>query len=228
VTQSSSQQQFDEALLAHAIRALTIDAVEKANSGHPGMPMGMAEIAVALWRRHLKHNPGNPSWAVEQIATLRLMPNTDVWRPCDSFETMVASQTALERKGTPTSLILSRQTLAYQPRNPQQQGDVRRGGYILTGSPGNWPSSASRRGPNLALRSKRRTFSHRTGSMLASCRCRQHTSSIGWINPIGAAFCQTGFRAWRWKRRERLLAQTCRPRGRRHWGRHVWRIRPCG
>jgi transketolase len=45
------------------IRALAMDAVQQANSGHPGMPMGMAEIAEVLWRRHLKHNPTNPQWA---------------------------------------------------------------------------------------------------------------------------------------------------------------------
>ena len=49
--------------MANAIRALAMDAVQKANSGHPGMPMGMAEIAVALWSRHLSHNPANPNWA---------------------------------------------------------------------------------------------------------------------------------------------------------------------
>jgi transketolase len=49
--------------LADAIRALAMDAVEAAKSGHPGMPMGMAEIAVALWGRHLRHNPANPGWA---------------------------------------------------------------------------------------------------------------------------------------------------------------------
>jgi transketolase len=49
--------------MANAIRALAMDAVQKANSGHPGMPMGMAEIAVALWGRHLSHNPANPHWA---------------------------------------------------------------------------------------------------------------------------------------------------------------------
>ena len=48
--------------LANAIRALAMDAVEKAKSGHPGMPMGMADIAVALWKRHLRHNPANPHW----------------------------------------------------------------------------------------------------------------------------------------------------------------------
>jgi transketolase len=50
-------------LMANAIRALAMDAVQQANSGHPGAPMGMAEIAVALWGRHLQHNPGNPNWA---------------------------------------------------------------------------------------------------------------------------------------------------------------------
>ncbi len=50
-------------LLANSIRALTMDAVQAANSGHPGMPMGMAEIAVALWKRHLRHNPADPHWA---------------------------------------------------------------------------------------------------------------------------------------------------------------------
>ncbi|HJY36261.1 MAG TPA: thiamine pyrophosphate-dependent enzyme, partial [Steroidobacteraceae bacterium] len=48
--------------LANAIRALAMDAVQKANSGHPGMPMGMADIAQVLWGDHLRHNPGNPQW----------------------------------------------------------------------------------------------------------------------------------------------------------------------
>ena len=49
--------------LANAIRALAMDAVQQANSGHPGMPMGMAEIAETLWNHHLRHNPANPAWA---------------------------------------------------------------------------------------------------------------------------------------------------------------------
>ncbi|VVD87175.1 transketolase [Pandoraea terrigena] len=48
--------------MASAIRVLSMDAVQQANSGHPGAPMGMADIAVALWGRHLKHNPVNPHW----------------------------------------------------------------------------------------------------------------------------------------------------------------------
>ncbi len=49
--------------MANAIRALAMDAVQQANSGHPGAPMGMADMAVALWSRHLRHNPANPQWA---------------------------------------------------------------------------------------------------------------------------------------------------------------------
>jgi transketolase len=48
--------------MANALRALAMDAVQKANAGHPGMPMGMAEIALALWTRFLSHNPANPHW----------------------------------------------------------------------------------------------------------------------------------------------------------------------
>ena len=48
--------------LANAIRILSMDAVQKANSGHPGAPMGMAEIATVLWRDFLRHNPTNPNW----------------------------------------------------------------------------------------------------------------------------------------------------------------------
>src|SRR5512139_1366782 len=53
---------MNTARMADAIRVLAMDAVQQANSGHPGMPMGMAEIAVALWSRHLKHDPGEPRW----------------------------------------------------------------------------------------------------------------------------------------------------------------------
>ncbi|HMD53372.1 MAG TPA: transketolase, partial [Phycisphaerae bacterium] len=48
--------------ITNALRALAMDAVQKANSGHPGMPMGMAEIAEVLWRHHLRHNPASPKW----------------------------------------------------------------------------------------------------------------------------------------------------------------------
>jgi len=61
-TPSRTASPGDDALMANAIRALAMDAVQQANSGHPGAPMGMADIAVALWGRHLRHNPRNPHW----------------------------------------------------------------------------------------------------------------------------------------------------------------------
>ncbi|HKW79839.1 MAG TPA: transketolase [Casimicrobiaceae bacterium] len=59
---ASGRTPADQRLLVDAIRALAMDAVQAADSGHPGMPMGMAEIALALWHRHLRHNPANPRW----------------------------------------------------------------------------------------------------------------------------------------------------------------------
>ena len=69
--------------------------------------------------------------AVEQAATLRLMPNLSVWRPCDSQETLVAWKSAIERKDGPTCLLFSRQGVAQQPRDQAQIDQICRGGYVL-------------------------------------------------------------------------------------------------
>ena len=68
---------------------------------------------------------------IEQTATLRMVPNLDVWRPCDSVEAFVAWQTAVEHKTTPTALILTRQNLAHQSRDAAQLAAIRKGGYVL-------------------------------------------------------------------------------------------------
>ena len=68
---------------------------------------------------------------VEQIASLRVTPNMSTWRPCDQVESAVAWKYAIERKNGPTSLILSRQNLAQQPRTAQQLADIEKGAYIL-------------------------------------------------------------------------------------------------
>ena len=54
---------MDLKLVANTIRGLSMDGVQAANSGHPGMPMGMADVAAVLWTQYLKHNPENPQWA---------------------------------------------------------------------------------------------------------------------------------------------------------------------
>ena len=68
---------------------------------------------------------------IEQTATLRLIPNMDVWRPCDTIETFIAWQTAVKATETPTCLILTRQNLPHQVRTEAQIADVARGGYVL-------------------------------------------------------------------------------------------------
>ena len=74
--------------------------------------------------------------AVEQGASLRLIPNMEVWRPCDGVETLIAWQAAVENRHGPTCLLLSRQGLPAMDRDEQQLGEIRRGGYILLDSPG--------------------------------------------------------------------------------------------
>jgi transketolase len=71
---------------------------------------------------------------IEHLASLRLIPNNDVWRPCDAVETMVAWITAIERSDGPTCLVLSRQNLPHCDRNAQQLQNIRSGGYVLADS----------------------------------------------------------------------------------------------
>ena len=54
---------MDTKLIANTIRGLSMDGVQAANSGHPGLPLGMADVAAVLWTQFLKHNPQNPQWA---------------------------------------------------------------------------------------------------------------------------------------------------------------------
>jgi transketolase len=69
---------------------------------------------------------------VEQTATLRFIPNMDTWRPCDTVESMVSWVCAVERKTGPSSLIFSRQNLAFQKRDAKQIENIRKGAYVLS------------------------------------------------------------------------------------------------
>jgi transketolase len=73
--------------------------------------------------------------AVEHISSLRLIPNMDVWRPCDTVETAVAWANAIERHDGPSALALSRQNVAFNKRSPQSVAAIRRGGYVLADAP---------------------------------------------------------------------------------------------
>jgi transketolase len=69
--------------------------------------------------------------AIEHAATLRYIPHMEVWRPCDTTETAIAWIAAIERRDGPTSLLLSRQNLAFVERAPEQVESIRRGGYVV-------------------------------------------------------------------------------------------------
>ena len=73
---------------------------------------------------------------VEQVASLRIMPNMRVWRPCDTVETAVAWRDAIERRNGPTSLVLTRQGVPHQPRDEGQVAAIARGGYVLKDAAG--------------------------------------------------------------------------------------------
>jgi transketolase len=73
---------------------------------------------------------------VEHVASLRYIPNNDVWRPCDAVESAVSWRAAIERRDGPTCLVFSRQNLAHQPRSDAQVADIARGGYVLKDSVG--------------------------------------------------------------------------------------------
>ena len=78
---------------------------------------------------------------VEQTATLRLIPNMDVWRPCDTVESAVAWAHAIERHDGPSSLCFSRQNLPFQARSTEQLAAIRRGGYVLSEAVGDKPQA---------------------------------------------------------------------------------------
>ena len=93
--------------------------------------MGQRVIAVFTHDSIGLGEDGPTHQAVEQTATLRLMPNMSVWRPCDAVESTVAWKAAIERRDGPTSLLFSRQGLPHQARTPEQVAAIERGGYVL-------------------------------------------------------------------------------------------------
>ena len=86
--------------------------------------------SIALGQDGPTHQP------IEHVASLRLIPGLDVWRPCDSVETAIAWRVAIEQAERPTCLALTRQNLAFQERSAEQLADVKRGGYVLASETG--------------------------------------------------------------------------------------------
>jgi transketolase len=93
--------------------------------------MGIAPIWVFTHDSIGVGEDGPTHQPIEQTATLRMVPNLDVWRPCDTVEAFVAWQVAVEHRHTPTALILTRQNLPHQPRDVAGIAAIRKGGYVL-------------------------------------------------------------------------------------------------
>ncbi|WP_119355336.1 transketolase [Azohydromonas sediminis] len=103
------------------------NAVRMSALMHQGVVYVYTHDSIGLGEDGPTHQP------IEHIASLRLIPNNRVWRPCDAVETFVAWQAAVERRDGPTCLILSRQNLPAQMRSDAQLDAIRRGGYVLAG-----------------------------------------------------------------------------------------------
>ena len=93
--------------------------------------MGLGAIHVFTHDSISVGGDGPTHQPAEHLASLRLIPNLDLWRPCDGVETAVAWAVALQQRSTPTVLALSRQAMSAKPRNPNQLQEISRGGYVL-------------------------------------------------------------------------------------------------
>jgi hypothetical protein len=145
--------------MANAIRMLAVDAVEKAKSGHPGAPMGMADIAEVLWNRHLKHNPANPHWPDRDRFVLSnghgsmliyaLLHLTGYDLPMDELKKFrqLHSKTA----GPPGVRRHARRGNHHRPARPGHQQRSRHG----AGREGCWRPSSTGRGRRYELRHRR-------------------------------------------------------------------------
>ena len=96
--------------------------------------MGVRQISVLTHDSMGLGEDGPTHQTIEHVASLQLMPNMRVWRPCDAYETAVAWRDAIERQVGPSSLILTRQGVPAQARDAQQSADVSRGAYVLQGT----------------------------------------------------------------------------------------------
>ena len=113
---------------------------------------------------------------VEQASSLRLMPNMDVWRPCDTTETATAWGAALERADGPSSLLLSRQNLPFQQRDPAVLANIARGGYVLADASDGVPAVvivATGSEVDLALKARDQLRAQKIGVRVVSMPCTQ-------------------------------------------------------
>jgi transketolase len=165
---------------------------------------------------------------VEHAATLRLMPNMDVWRPCDTVETAVAWAAAIERSDGPTSLLLSRQNLPHQSAmRRRSQANAARGGYVLAEA--RWCAARViiATGSEVAWRwQAQQALAEQKALPCAWCRCPAPACSTARMRRTVNQYCRGHPARRRRSRCQRLLAQVRRTRRRRHRHRPLRRIGP--
>ena len=150
--------------------------------------------------------------SVEHAASLRLIPNLDVWRPCDGVETAVAWGAAIERGDGPTALLFTRQNVPFQRRDAGQIAAIRAGGYVLA----DWALATGKRaviiatGSEVALAMSPATRSPRKASRYASSRCRARAPSTARTPVTARACCRRACPRRGRGRLDRSQAQICR------------------
>ena len=133
---------------------------------------------------------------VEQTATLRMIPNIDVWRPCDTVETLVGWAHSVERMDGPTLHILSRQNLPFMARDEATMASIRKGGYVLKDA-ANAKAVIIATGSEVELAVRRKPCWPLRASPCAWCPCPPPTPSTSRMRPIGPVCCPKACRAWR-------------------------------
>ncbi|MGK0273034.1 MAG: transketolase [Cocleimonas sp.] len=154
----SSEMNFDGNYISYGVREFGMSAIMNGITLHGGLlPYGATFLMFSEYARNALRmaalmkiqtifvythdsiglgEDGPTHQAVEQIPTLRMIPNMAVWRTCDAVETAVSWKVAIERKTGPSTLIYSRQNLAHQTRNAEQIANIEKGGYILVDTNG--------------------------------------------------------------------------------------------
>ncbi len=130
-SKSVASDDADANYIYFGVREFAMTAISNGLALHGGfIPYDATHDSLGLGEDGPTHQP------VEHLASLRYIPNNDVWRPCDAVESAMAWKCAIERKDGPSCLVFSRQTLPHQPRDEGQLLDIARGGYVLKDSSG--------------------------------------------------------------------------------------------
>jgi transketolase len=137
---------------------------------------------------------------VEHLASLRYIPNNDVWRPCDAVESAVSWKAAITRQDGLSCLVFSRQNLPHQPRSAEQIAQIERGGYVLADAAGTPDVILIATGSKSRWPPKPRPSWMRLVSRPAWSRCRPPTCSCARMRPTVNRCCRTRCAsAWPWK-----------------------------